>query len=70
MYGLTGSALLANYIASDYTEKLYLIEGDKEGAIANWNRFKDAVEQSKVDYDPEEYELCLNKIKQAIEALQ
>ena len=70
VYGLTGSALLANYIASDYAEKLYLIEDDKEGAIANWNRFKDAVEQSKENYDPEKYELCLNKINQAIEALQ
>lgn len=70
VYGLTGSALLANYIASDYAEKLYLIEGDTEGAIANWNRFKEAAEQSKENYDPEEYELCLNKIEQAIEALQ
>ena len=70
VYGLTGSALLANYIASDYAEKLYLIEDDKEGAIANWNRFKDAVEQSKENYAPEKYELCLNKINQAIEALQ
>lgn len=70
VYGLSGSALLANYIASDYAEKLYLIEGDKEGAIANWNRFKDAIEQSKENYDPEEYELCLNKIKQATESLQ
>ena len=57
-------------IASDYAEKLYLIEEDTEGAIANWNRFKEAVEQSKENYDPEEYELCLNKIEQAIEALQ
>ena len=70
VYGLTGSALLANYIASDYAAELYLIEGDKEGAIANWNLFKNAIEQNKANYDPEEVELCLSKIKQAIEELQ
>ena len=70
VYGLTGSALLANYIASDYAAELYLIDGDKEGAIANWNLFKNAIEQNKANYDPEEVELCLNKIEQAIEALQ
>ena len=70
VYGLTGSALLANYIASDYAAELYLIDGDKEGAIANWNLFKNAIEQNKANYDPEEVELCLNKIEQAIEELQ
>lgn len=70
VYGLTGSALLANHIASDYAAELYLIDGDKEGAIANWNLFKNAIEQNKASYDPEEVELCLNKIEQAIEELQ
>ena len=69
VYGLTGSALLANYIASDYVEKLYLIEGDKEGAIANWNQFKEAVAQNKSEYDPEDVEVCLKKIDEAIIAL-
>lgn len=69
VYGLTGSALLANYIASDYAEKLYLIEEDTEGAIANWNRFKEAVEQNKSAYDPEEVEICLKRIDEAISAL-
>ena len=69
VYGLTGSALLANFLASDYAEKLYLIEGDKEGALANWNRFKEAIEQNKADYDPEEVELCLRRIREAIEDL-
>lgn len=69
VYGLTGSALLANFMASDYAEKLYLIDGDKEGAIANWNRFKEAIEQNKSDFDPEEYEVCLRRILEAIEEL-
>lgn len=69
VYGLTGSALLANYMASEYAEQLYLIEGDKDGAIANWNRFKEAVEQNKSDFDPEEVEVCLKKIERAIEVL-
>ena len=69
VYGLTGSALLANYIASDYAEKLYLIEEDTEGAIANWNRFKEAVEQNKSAYDPEEVEVCLRRIEEAINVL-
>ena len=69
VYGLTGSALLANYIASDYAEKLYLIEDDAEGAIANWNRFKEAVEQNKSAYDPEEVEVCLRRIEEAINVL-
>lgn len=69
VYGLTGSALLANYIASDYAEKLYLIEGDKEGAKANWNRFKEAVKQNKSEYDPEDVEVCLKRIDDAIIAL-
>ena len=69
VYGLTDSALLANYIASDYAAELYLIDGDKEGAIANWNRFKEAVEQNKSAYDPEEVEVCLRRIEEAIEEL-
>ena len=69
VYGLTGSALLANYMASDYAEKLYLIEGDKDEAIANWNRFKEAVVQNKSEYAPEEVELCLKRIEAAIVAL-
>ena len=69
VYGLTGSTLLANFMASDYAEKLYLIDGDKEGAIANWNRFKEAIEQNKSDFDPEEYEVCLRRILEAIEEL-
>ena len=69
VYGLTGSALLANYMASDYAEKLYLIEGDKDGAIANWNRFKEAVVQNKSEYESEEVELCLKRIEAAIVAL-
>lgn len=69
VYGLTGSALLANYMASKYAERLYLIEGDKEGAIANWNRFKEAVEQNKSDFDPEEVEVCLERVEAAISAL-
>lgn len=70
VYGLTGSALLANYVASDYAEDLYLIEDDVEGAIANWNRLKEAVEQNKSAYDPEEVEVCLRRIGEAIEELK
>lgn len=69
VYGLTGSALLANYMASKYAERLYLIEDDKEGAIANWNRFKEAVEQNKNDFDPEEVEVCIKRVEAAISAL-
>lgn len=69
VYGLTGRALLANYMASDYAEQLYLIEGDKEGAIANWNWFKEAVEQNKTDFDLEEAEVCLKRVDAAINAL-
>lgn len=69
VYGLTGSALLANYMASKYAERLYLIEDDKEGAIANWNRFKEAVEQNKNDFDPEEVEVCLERVESAISVL-
>ena len=69
VYGLTGSALLANYMASKYAERLYLIEDDKEGAIANWNRFKEAVEQNKSNFDPEEVEVCLERVEEAISAL-
>ena len=70
VYGLTGSALLANYVASDYAEDLYLIEDDVEGAIANWNRFKEAVEQNKSAYNPEEVKVCLRRIGEAIEKLK
>ena len=70
VYGLTGSALLANYVASDYAEDLYLIEDDVEGAIANWNRFKEAVEQNKSAYNPEEVKVCLRRIGEAIEELK
>ena len=70
VYGLTGSALFANYIASEYAEQLYLIEDDKEGAIANWNRFKEAIEQNKTDFDTEEVEVCLKRIAKKIEELK
>lgn len=69
VYSLSGSALLANYIASDYAEKLYIIEGKTEGAIANWKRFKEAVEQNKSAYDPEEVQVCLHRIEEAINDL-
>ena len=70
VYRLTGSALFANFIASDYAEKLYLIEGDKQGAIANWNRFKEAIEQNKSDFDLEEFEVCMKRIDAAIMAIE
>ncbi len=70
VYGLTGSALFANYIASEYAEQLYLIEDDKDGAIANWNRFKEAIEQNKTDFDTEEVEICLKRIAKKIEELE
>lgn len=70
IYGLTGNALFANYIASIYAADLYLLEGNKEDAISNWNRFKDAIEQSKSDYDPDEVETCLRAIEREIEKLQ
>ena len=70
VYGLSGSALLANYVASDYIADLYLIEGKKDDAIANWNRLKDAVEMNIDDYNPEDVEFCLSRIEQAIEELR
>ena len=43
---------------------------DRYKEESNWNRYKDAIEQSKSDYDPDEVEACLRAIEREIEKLQ
>lgn len=70
VYGLTGNVLFANYVASEYVADLYLQDGMKSEAIANWNLFKNAIEENKDQYDETELELVLQRIDAKISELQ
>jgi hypothetical protein len=70
VYYITGSNLEANFVASQYAAGLYLVDGQKENAIANWNLFKNALESDSANYDEEELELYLKKIDDEIRQIQ
>lgn len=70
VYAITGNNLQAHFVASQYAARLYLIEGQKENAIANWNLFKNALEMDRGSYDEDELEQYLKKIDDEIRQIK
>lgn len=70
VYAITGNNLQAHFVASQYAARLYLIEGQKENAIANWNMFKHALETDRANYDEEELEHYLKLIDDEIRQIK
>lgn len=69
VYGLTGDALYANYIGTQYVAKLYILDGNVEWAIESWRSFKEYLEEYKTDYDEEELDPTLELIQNELESL-
>lgn len=69
VYGLTGDALMANFAATSFTSQLYVFDGKPDWAIANWENFKEYLEDNRSDYDENELKHCCQRIQEEIDKL-
>lgn len=54
VYGITGSAIYANFFGTKYGSQLYEAKDDIETAIGLWENFERYLDEYKDDYSPEE----------------
>ena len=69
VYGLTGDALYANFLGTQYAAQLYILDSKPDWAKITWENFKDYLEDNKTDYDEEELRNCLESINKQISQL-
>lgn len=63
VYGLTGDALYANFVATQYAAQLYILDNKPILAVATWDDFKDYLEENKSNFEPKELNDCLVRIE-------
>ena len=70
VYGLTGDALYANFVGTQYAAQLYILDSKPDWALATWDNFKDYLKENESDYDPEDLAQCLAQIEYEMNRLQ
>jgi hypothetical protein len=70
VYGLTGDALYANFVGTQYAAQLYILDSKPDWALATWDNFKDYLKENESDYDPEDLAKCLGQIEYEMNRLQ
>lgn len=69
VYGLTGDALYANFVGTQYAAQLYILDSKPDWAKATWENFRDYLEDNKADYDEDELAQCMARIEAEINEL-
>lgn len=70
VYSLTGDALYANFVGTQYAAQLYILDSKTDWALATWDNFKDYLKENESDYDPEDLAQCLAQIEYEMNRLQ
>lgn len=70
VYQVSGEALYANFVGTQYAAKLYLYLDDKENAIGTWEDFKRFLEDTADDYPADILEETLTQIQEQMKAIQ
>jgi len=69
VYGLTGDALYANLVGTQYVAKLYSLDGNVGWAIETWKNFKSFLEENQSDYDEEDLHAVFVLIQNELDKL-
>jgi len=70
VYDMTGNALYANFVGTQYSAQLYLLDQKPDWALATWESFKVYLEENKSDYEEEELSNCMAKVEDIIQGLK